>query len=255
MESSVTLKFLVNALKNHKDSWPFNKVERTKYYDYIIKKHMDLDTVSFKIAEKKYSCDLEVIDDINLIFKNCWKCFTKFQEPYKAGKRLEKVFKKYLNSWNLSPENKEAEFNERNKCKEGLQKKYEKMQTVTLQFLINAMINHKDGWPFRKSPKFHKIIKKPMDLSSVRLGILLNKYSSNEEVIEDINLIFQNCWRYYTKDSEEYACGKRLEKFFEKEVKRWNLLVENIEANCLSLYETKQRYKVLHLLLIRKFSS
>ena len=45
---------------------------------------------------------------------------------------------------------------------------------TVLEDLLNAMMRHKDGWPFDRpitktdAPDYHKIILKPMDLGTIR---------------------------------------------------------------------------------------
>lgn len=43
---------------------------------------------------------------------------------------------------------------------------------------------------------YPQIVKKPMDLSTIRKKIKQDKYSTIEEVIEDLNLIWDNCRLY-----------------------------------------------------------
>lgn len=43
-------------------------------------------------------------------------------------------------------------------------------------------------------------------------------------MIEDIELVFQNCRTYNAESAEEYMCGNRLEKYFKKEARRLGLL-------------------------------
>ncbi|XP_059088369.1 bromodomain adjacent to zinc finger domain protein 1A-like [Tigriopus californicus] len=104
---------------------------------------------------------------------------------------------------------------------------------TVLEDLLNAMMKHKDGWPFDRpitkadAPDYHKIIKKPMDLGTIRSSINRMKYTCNQEVVEDIRQVFENCWTYNRDDAEEYQCGVRLEKFFNKEAKKLGLLYES----------------------------
>merc|ERR1739844_266080 len=99
-----------------------------------------------------------------------------------------------------------------------------------LDSMLNQMMKNKDGWPFDRpitkaeAPDYHKIITKPMDLRTVRSGIVRMKYTCNQEVLEDIRQVFANCWAYNRSDAEEYSCGVRLEKYFLKEGKKIGLI-------------------------------
>lgn len=106
---------------------------------------------------------------------------------------------------------------------------YGMFNPTVLEDLLNAMMKHKDGWPFDRpitkadAPDYHKIIKRPMDLGTIRSSINRMKYSCNQEVLEDIETVFKNCWTYNRDDAEEYMCGVRLEKFFKKEARKMGI--------------------------------
>ena len=51
------------------------------------------------------------------------------------------------------------------------------------------------------------------------------------QVIEDIRLVFANCWLYNRAEAEEYQCGLRLEKYFLKEGKKQGLLSQDEKSN------------------------
>ena len=96
-------------------------------------------------------------------------------------------------------------------------------------------MKNKDGWPFDRpitksdAPDYFDIITRPMDLGTVRTSLLHMKYSCNQEVVEDIKQVFENCFMYNGDDAEEFQCGVRLEKYFMKEAKRLGLLIEDDE--------------------------
>jgi len=69
-------KFLTNELKTRQESWPFLKPVNKKlvkgYYD-VIKRPMDLETVTRKVTTHKYHSRLDFLADIQLIANNCEK--------------------------------------------------------------------------------------------------------------------------------------------------------------------------------------
>merc|ERR1719219_2751200 len=99
-----------------------------------------------------------------------------------------------------------------------------------LEDLLNNMMKHKDGWPFDRpitrsdAPDYFEIIKKPIDLGTVRTNLLHMKYSCNQEVLVDVRLVFQNCYRYNAEEAEEFQCALRLEKYFEKTTRKLGLV-------------------------------
>ena len=58
----------------------------------------------------------------------------------------------------------------------------------------------------------------------VRLDDLF--YTSNQAVINDIRLVFSNCYSYNMEDAEEYGCAERLEKYFDSQLKAQGLIDE-----------------------------
>jgi hypothetical protein len=116
-----------------------------------------------------------------------------------------------------------------------------------LEDLLNNMMKHKDGWPFDRpitrtdAPDYHKIIERPMDLGTVRTALLHMKFSCNQEVLQDIRQVFENCWAYNRSDAEEYQCCVRLEKYFMKEAKKLGLMDSDEEATAPNSSDSGER--------------
>lgn len=99
--------------------------------------------------------------------------------------------------------------------------------------LLKGLIQHDDGWPFDRpitkadAPDYHLYIKNPMDLSTIRTRLDgTTHYTRNQEILDDIRLVFANCIKYNREDAEEYQCAVNLEKFFDKELKRIGIVDE-----------------------------
>ena len=66
------------------------------------------------------------------------------------------------------------------------------------------MWKHQHGWPFHVPvdsvnlglPDYFKIIKQPMDMGTVKKRLENNYYWCSQECIEDLNLMFKNCYLY-----------------------------------------------------------
>jgi len=107
--------------------------------------------------------------------------------------------------------------------------------SVGLEDLLKGMMKHKDGWPFDRpitksdAPDYHKIVKTPMDLGTIKSGLNRMKYSCNQEVLDHVRLVFKNCYQYNMDDTEEYMCAKRLEKYFDKEISKMGLSEEPVQ--------------------------
>ena len=60
------------------------------------------------------------------------------------------------------------------------------------------------------------IIKKPMDLSTVKKNLKNSRYSSSEELFEDLMLIWDNCRTYNMSDSPVYHHADSMERHMVK---------------------------------------
>ncbi|NXG48437.1 TIF1A factor, partial [Psilopogon haemacephalus] len=86
-------------------------------------------------------------------------------------------------------------------------------------------------------PDYYKIIKKPMDLSTIkkRLEVTNSFYTKPEDFVADFRLIFQNCAEFNEPDSEVADAGMKLEEYFEELLR--NLYPERkfpVQPSCLS---------------------
>merc|ERR1712029_1265579 len=106
------------------------------------------------------------------------------------------------------------------------------LNVSALEDVVKAMLKHKDGWPFDRPitkaevPDYHKHVKTPMDLGTVKSRLNDMFYNKNEQVIDDIRLVFNNCYSYNMEDAEEYECAERLEKYFDNQLKSHGLISE-----------------------------
>lgn len=104
---------------------------------------------------------------------------------------------------------------------------------VALEDLVKSMMDHKDGWLFdrpitkKEAPDYHLCVRYPMDLGTIRSKMNNIQYTCNQEVLDDIKLCFKNCFSYNEDDTDEYKCGVRLEKYFDKEVRKMGLAEES----------------------------
>jgi len=104
--------------------------------------------------------------------------------------------------------------------------------TVVLEEMVKGLIKHEDGWPFDRpitkadAPDYHLCVRTPMDLDTIRSRLNDMFYTCNQDVINDIKLVFSNCISYNMEDAEEYGCAKRLEKYFTSQLKVQGLVDE-----------------------------
>ncbi|NXF90246.1 TIF1A factor, partial [Eubucco bourcierii] len=86
-------------------------------------------------------------------------------------------------------------------------------------------------------PDYYKIIKKPMDLSTIkkRLEVTNSFYTKPEDFVADFRLIFQNCARFNEPYSEVADAGMKLGEYFEVLLR--NLYPDRkfpVQPSCLS---------------------
>uniref|UniRef100_A0A8D8LRN1 Bromodomain-containing protein 2 n=2 Tax=Cacopsylla melanoneura TaxID=428564 RepID=A0A8D8LRN1_9HEMI len=84
------------------------------------------------------------------------------------------------------------------------------------------------AWPFYKPVDaawlglndYHEIIKKPMDLGTVKSKMDAREYRSSKEFADDVRLIFTNCYKYNPPDHDVVSMAKRLQDVFEMRISK-----------------------------------
>ncbi|KAI1290023.1 Bromodomain adjacent to zinc finger domain protein 2B [Halotydeus destructor] len=100
---------------------------------------------------------------------------------------------------------------------------------AALETLVSEMMNNEEAWPFLKPvptkqfPTYKKIIKRPMDLTTIKNRLENGTYKTRSDFLADVRLIFDNCETFNEDESPVGRCGHELRKFFEK---RWTELFE-----------------------------
>ncbi|NXP06300.1 BRDT protein, partial [Thinocorus orbignyianus] len=103
-------------------------------------------------------------------------------------------------------------------------------QTNQLQYLrkvvMKAMWKHNFSWPFHQPvdaaalnlPDYYSIIKKPMDLSTIKKRLEHNYYTKAAECIEDFKTMFLNCYMYNKPGDDIVLMAQELEKVFMQKI-------------------------------------
>uniref|UniRef100_A0A336LYR9 CSON010958 protein n=1 Tax=Culicoides sonorensis TaxID=179676 RepID=A0A336LYR9_CULSO len=98
--------------------------------------------------------------------------------------------------------------------------------TNQLQFLnknvMKAVWKHQFAWPFQQPvdaktlnlPDYHRIIKQPMDLGTIKKRLENNYYWTAKEAIQDFNTMFSNCYVYNKPGEDVVVMAQALEKVF-----------------------------------------
>ncbi|XP_040561233.2 bromodomain testis-specific protein-like isoform X1 [Gallus gallus] len=103
-------------------------------------------------------------------------------------------------------------------------------QTNQLQYLqrvvMKAMWRHNFSWPFHQPvdaaalnlPDYYSIIKKPMDLSTIKKRLEHNYYTKSAECIDDFKTMFLNCYIYNKPGDDIVFMAQELEKVFMQKI-------------------------------------
>ncbi|XP_073141440.1 transcription factor GTE4-like isoform X2 [Henckelia pumila] len=111
--------------------------------------------------------------------------------------------------------------------------KFPKQILKSCNALLERLMKHKHGWVFNTPVDaaglglhdYFEIIKKPMDLGTVKTRLNQSWYKSPVEFAEDVRLTFQNAMTYNPKEQDVYVMAQQLAQVFEE---KWTL----IEADC-----------------------
>merc|ERR1712227_711930 len=104
--------------------------------------------------------------------------------------------------------------------------------------ILPKVQKHKHAWPFQKPvnpkelglPDYFDVIKKPMDLSTIRKKFDQKKYNFGREALADFETMFSNCYLYNKPTDDVTLMCQAVESFFKDLVKKMdahdNLKVE-----------------------------
>mmetsp|Transcript_3179 Transcript_3179/g.4077 ORF Transcript_3179/g.4077 Transcript_3179/m.4077 type:complete len:205 (+) Transcript_3179:252-866(+) len=93
-----------------------------------------------------------------------------------------------------------------------------------MEKIVKTLFQNNDSYAFRDPvdwkglglPDYPKVIKKPMDLGTVRSKLKAGSYHDVQECAEDIRLIWKNCMAYNEDGSEVYLMAERMGQNFEE---------------------------------------
>uniref|UniRef100_A0A5S6QHF0 Bromodomain adjacent to zinc finger domain protein 2B n=1 Tax=Trichuris muris TaxID=70415 RepID=A0A5S6QHF0_TRIMR len=111
---------------------------------------------------------------------------------------------------------------------------YSRLEYEEICGIILAELDaHKDSWPFKLPvdtkviPLYKRVIKRPMDLSTIHSKLITHVYQKSEDFIKDVNLIFDNCQTFNEDDSKIGKAGHCLRRFFNR---RWKELTDAVHS-------------------------
>lgn len=75
-------------------------------------------------------------------------------------------------------------------------------------------------------PDYHTIVKRPMDLNTIKKRLQNNYYWEAEEALQDFDLVFDNCMHYNMEGTPVYQAGKELKNAFYNRLATIDLSIE-----------------------------
>ncbi|RGP60185.1 tfiid associated [Fusarium longipes] len=71
-------------------------------------------------------------------------------------------------------------------------------------------------------PDYFEKVKRPMDLSTIKIKMDRKEYNNEEEFLADVRQIFDNCFTYWKKGDPMWIAGEKLQKTFEDKFSHMN---------------------------------
>uniref|UniRef100_H3BET6 Bromodomain adjacent to zinc finger domain 1A n=1 Tax=Latimeria chalumnae TaxID=7897 RepID=H3BET6_LATCH len=99
--------------------------------------------------------------------------------------------------------------------------------------IVVDLVRHEDSWPFMKLvskaqvPDYYDIIKNPIALNIIREKVNNCEYKLASKFVEDIELMFSNCFEYNSRHTNEAKAGARLQAFFHSQAQKLGLQIKN----------------------------
>lgn len=246
---------LYNAVKTASNaqgqelSEPFWKLPSKRYYpDYYkeIKNPLSLMQIGKKLKRGDYGTVSEVAGDMNIMFENAKKYNRADSRLYKDAVKLQKLMQaKVQELLDLDHQYSDDSAAEDDSTDEPPLKKISKstrcltrgkyLDNIPLKrrlySLCKCLIEYvcEDGRqpmlmfmekPSKKLyPDYYKVIENPIDMLTIEGNIKAEKYTSEEEILNDFKLMFNNCRKYNEEGSMIYEDANRLQKVLMDRVK------------------------------------
>ncbi|KAJ9087881.1 hypothetical protein DSO57_1028796 [Entomophthora muscae] len=220
-------------------------------YPKVVKIPMDLSTVEEKLNAGAYEVVADFYTDIQRIFDNCY-LFNKKSSPVShMAKALQNLFEElksifsslsHLIECGTAPPITRSAYSKQATSKPSRAHTHTSAPHSPIPVCSNSSMaqHHMDfcletieellsrkhkaysrpflepvDWEVMDLPDYPRIINHPMDLSTVKMKLISNKYKSATDFAHDVRLIFQNCFKYNSASNLVYQMGTRLQEVFE----------------------------------------
>ncbi|CAL7944798.1 unnamed protein product [Xylocopa violacea] len=222
------------------------------YPDYYktIKNPISLLQIRTKIKKGEYGTVSEVAGDMNIMFENAKKYNIHTSRLYKSAVKLQKIMQEKVQELLEFDQDSDSDSEfENNSHQPKLIKRASNLLTrgkykdniplkKRLYALVKCVIEYvcEDGRqpmlmfmekPSKKLyPDYYQVIAEPIDMLAIEANIKAEKYQSENELIQDFKLMFNNCRQYNEEGSLIYEDANTLERVLMDKVKELGPLPE-----------------------------
>ncbi|XP_050496969.1 protein polybromo-1 isoform X5 [Bombus huntii] len=222
------------------------------YPDYYktIKNPISLLQIRTKIKKGEYGTVSEVAGDMNIMFENAKKYNIHTSRLYKCAVKLQKIMQEKVHELLEFDQDSDSDSEFENSSHQPkLIKRASNLLTrgkykdniplkKRLYALVKCVIEYvcEDGRqpmlmfmekPSKKLyPDYYQVIAEPIDMLAIEANIKAEKYQSENELIQDFKLMFNNCRQYNEEGSLIYEDANTLERVLMDKVKELGPLPE-----------------------------
>ncbi|XP_076249117.1 protein polybromo isoform X1 [Calliopsis andreniformis] len=222
------------------------------YPDYykMIKNPISLLQIRTKIKKGQYGTVSEVAGDMNIMFENAKKYNIHTSRLYKCAVKLQKIMQEKVQELLEFDQDSDSdsEFENsshqpklikrasnlltRGKYKDNipLKKRLYALVKCVMEYVCEdgrqPMLMFMEKPSKKLYPDYYQVIAEPIDMLAIEANIKAEKYQSENELIQDFKLMFNNCRQYNEEGSLIYEDANTLEKVLMDKVKELGPLPE-----------------------------
>ncbi|KAF4526534.1 hypothetical protein B566_EDAN005901 [Ephemera danica] len=211
---------------------PFRKLPSKRYYpDYYkeIKNPISLFQIRSKLKQGHYGTLSELAGDLNIMFENAKKYNRADSQLYKDAVKLQKVMQSKVQELLEYDQDSDSDEDEERSVKrrgpKGPRGRKPQDETLKKRFLqlYRILIDHMEEGrqpilmfmekPSKKLyPDYYQVIAEPIDMLTIEANIKNDKYTSEDQLLSDFKLMFNNCRQYNEEGSVIYEDANKLER-------------------------------------------
>ncbi|XP_069062181.1 protein polybromo-1 isoform X10 [Pleurodeles waltl] len=234
---------------------------RKKYPDYYqqIKVPISLQQIRTKLKSQEYDSLDHLESDLNLMFENAKRYNVPNSAIYKRVFKLQQLMQTRKKELARRAEVEDEDSMMSSATSDTGSAKRKSMKNVRKQrmkILFNVVLEARDPAsgrrlcdlfmvkPSKKDyPDYYKVISEPMDLKTIEHNIRNNKYSSEDNMIDDMRLMFRNARHYNEEGCQVYNDSYLLEKVLKDKRKELGPVPEDDDVASPKLKISKEGMK------------